>query len=96
MSTTTQGTGDGAHRPPRTTRANRAPSRTDQRILLTLDQVLTELGGPSGPLPRSTWHDWQVKGAGPKVIKLPNGQIRVARDDLNDWLDRLTRDPSAQ
>ncbi|SNQ52037.1 conserved hypothetical protein [Frankia canadensis] len=63
-------------------------------MLLTLDQVLVELGGPEGPLPRSTWQDWQRKGTGPKVIKLPNGQIRVARDDLNAWLDGLTRDPS--
>ncbi|OHV34886.1 hypothetical protein BCD49_23230 [Pseudofrankia sp. EUN1h] len=62
---------------------------------MTLDQVLAELGGPDSPLPRSTWRDWQAKGTGPKVIKLPNGQIRVARDDLNAWLDRLTRDPSA-
>jgi hypothetical protein len=95
MSTTTQGTGDG-RRSPRAARGNQAPSRIDQRILLTLDQVLAELGGPAGPLPRSTWHDWQTKGTGPKVIKLPNGQIRVARDDLNDWLDQLTRDPSAR
>jgi hypothetical protein len=71
-------------------------TRTDQRVLLTLDQVLAELGGPGGPLPRSTWHDWQLKGTGPKVIKLPNGQIRVARDDLNAWLDGLTRDPGAR
>ncbi|OHV30375.1 hypothetical protein BCD49_34320 [Pseudofrankia sp. EUN1h] len=63
-------------------------------MLLTLDQVLVELGGPDGPLPRSTWHDWQAKGTGPKVIKLPNGQIRIGRDDLNAWLDGRTRDPS--
>jgi hypothetical protein len=78
------------------TQATGQQVRTDQRILLTLDQVLAELGGPDGPLPRSTWHDWQAKGTGPKVIKLPNGQIRVAREDLNAWLDGLTRDPSAR
>ncbi|MBL7487905.1 excisionase [Frankia sp. AgB1.9] len=64
--------------------------------MLTLDQVLVELGGPDDPLPRSTWHDWQVKGTGPKVIKLPNGQVRVARDDLNAWLESLTHDPSTR
>jgi hypothetical protein len=74
--------------------AKKQPPRTDQRILLTLDQVLAELGSLAGPLPRSTWHDWQTKGTGPKVIKLPNGQIRIARDDLNAWLDGLTRDPA--
>jgi hypothetical protein len=61
--------------------------------LLTLEQVLRELGGSEGPLPRSSWYDWQRKGTGPKIIKLANGQIRVARDDLNSWLDGLTRDP---
>jgi len=76
-------------------RSDRPPTRNDQRVLLTLDQVLTELGGPGAPLPRSTWRDWQAKGTGPKVIQLPNGQIRVARDDLNAWLDGLTRDPGA-
>ncbi|MDT3446196.1 DNA-binding protein [Pseudofrankia sp. BMG5.37] len=78
------------------TAARKTTARNDQRVLLTLDQVLAELGGPHGPLPRSTWSDWQLKGKGPKVIKLPNGQIRVTRDDLNDWLDSLTRDPAAR
>jgi hypothetical protein len=64
-------------------------------VLLTLDQVLLELGGPDGPLRRSTWHGWQRKGVGPRVIRLPNGQIRVARDDLNAWLEGLSRDPAA-
>jgi len=86
----------GGRRPTRSIQPTKQPTRTDQRILLTLDQVLAELGGPDGPLPRSTWHDWQIKGTGPKVIKLPNGQVRVARDDLNAWLDGLTRDPSAR
>jgi hypothetical protein len=63
--------------------------------LLTLEQVLAKLDGANGPLPRSTWHDWQLKGTGPRVIKLPNGRIRVARDDLNAWLDGLTRDSSS-
>jgi hypothetical protein len=63
---------------------------------LTLDQVLAELGGPDGPLPRSTWHAWQRRGIGPRTIRLSNGQTRVARDDLNSWLDGLTRDPAAE
>ncbi|MBL7633572.1 helix-turn-helix transcriptional regulator [Frankia nepalensis] len=79
----------------RPTQARTPAPRTDQRVLLTLEQVLAELGGPAGPLPRSTWHDWQRKGRGPKVIRLPNGQVRVARDDLNGWLDGLTSDPAA-
>jgi len=90
MSAIRPSAGGGCRQPKKPTQT----ARTDQRILLTLDQVLVELGGPDGPLPRSTWHDWQTKGTGPKVIKLPNGQIRVARDDLNVWLDGRTRDPS--
>ncbi|WP_007513700.1 MULTISPECIES: helix-turn-helix transcriptional regulator [Pseudofrankia] len=94
MSAIRHSVGGGGRRPKQPIQTISQTSRTDQRILLTLDQVLVELGGPDGPLPRSTWHDWQAKGTGPKVIKLPNGQIRIGRDDLNAWLDGRTRDPS--
>lgn len=36
---------------------------------------------------RSTFYDWRAKGRAPRCIKLPNGEIRIRRTDLNDWLD---------
>jgi len=55
--------------------------------LLTLDTVLTELGEPGKPLPRSTFHDWRAKGRAPRCIKLPNGTLRIRRSELARWLD---------
>jgi predicted DNA-binding transcriptional regulator AlpA len=35
---------------------------------------------------RSTFYDWRAKGRAPKCIKLPNGEIRVRRGELDRWL----------
>lgn len=49
--------------------------------LLTLAEVLAELR-----VSRSTFDTWRTLGTAPKCIKLPNGCIRVHRDDLDAWL----------
>ncbi|WP_116245609.1 AlpA family transcriptional regulator [Nocardiopsis sp. FIRDI 009] len=49
--------------------------------LLTLPEVLAEL-----KVPRSTFDDWRKKGLAPRYAKLPNGQLRVRRSDLDNWL----------
>jgi len=83
------------HRPtPRRTKPA-DPTRPHARELIPLAQVLAELGDERGPLARSTFDDWRARGAAPKVIKLPNGQLRVDRADLNVWLDSLTQNPTA-
>jgi predicted DNA-binding transcriptional regulator AlpA len=38
---------------------------------------------------RSTFYEWRTKGVAPKCIKLPNGEIRIRRDELERWLDSL-------
>lgn len=63
--------------PPTTT----APPR---RNFLTVAEVLDELR-----VPASTWNDWRAKKKGPRVRKLPNGELRVDRADLDTWLDSL-------
>jgi hypothetical protein len=50
--------------------------------LLTLDEVLTRLR-----VPRSTWLKWRQTGQAPAAIKLPNGQLRIRRTVLADWLE---------
>jgi predicted DNA-binding transcriptional regulator AlpA len=55
-----------------------APSRQ----LLSVGEVCAEL-----QIASSTFYEWRTKGTGPRCIKLPNGQIRVRRSDLNSWLD---------
>jgi predicted DNA-binding transcriptional regulator AlpA len=52
------------------------------REKLTIPQICSEL-----QIAPSTFYDWRAKGTGPRCIKLPNGQIRVRRTDLDAWLD---------
>ena len=51
--------------------------------MLTVEQVCAELS-----VARSTFYDWRAKHRGPKCIRLPNGQLRIRRRDLTDWLER--------
>ena len=49
--------------------------------LLTLPQVLTELA-----VPRSTFYRWRQLGDAPPAIRLPSGQLRFRRADLDAWI----------
>lgn len=53
--------------------------------LLALPEVLAELGGVS----RRTFYRWREIGKAPTSIKLPNGEIRIWRSDLTNWLNKL-------
>ena len=61
--------------------------RLSQDGLLTVAQVVDELR-----VPRSTYYRWRQLGIGPKSIKLPNGQVRIRRADLDAWLSRHEED----
>ncbi|WP_420076377.1 helix-turn-helix transcriptional regulator [Streptomyces sp. JL3001] len=52
------------------------------RTMLTLAEVCDELS-----VSRSTFYDWRAKRRAPRCIKLPNGDLRVRRTDLDNWLD---------
>jgi excisionase family DNA binding protein len=52
------------------------------RDKLTLTEVCDEL-----KISRSTFYDWRAKGRAPRCIKLPNGDLRIRRSDLDNWLD---------
>ena len=49
--------------------------------LLTVAAVLAELD-----VPRSTFYKWRRVGQAPRCIKLPNGEVRIRRADLDAWL----------
>ncbi|MFJ3637967.1 helix-turn-helix transcriptional regulator [Streptomyces sp. NPDC090112] len=49
--------------------------------MLKLADVLAELG-----MSRAAFYRMRARGQGPRLIKLPNGQLRVRRADLDAWL----------
>ncbi|WP_055566997.1 helix-turn-helix transcriptional regulator [Streptomyces atriruber] len=58
--------------------------RGTARKMLTVPEVCEELN-----VSRSTFYDWRQKGRAPRCIKLPNGDLRVRRNDLDHWLNDL-------
>jgi len=59
--------------------------------LLTVSQVLAVLGDVS----RRTFYRWRETGKAPEAVRLPYGELRIWRSDLNAWLDRLREDRAA-
>ncbi|MEU7178830.1 MULTISPECIES: helix-turn-helix transcriptional regulator [Streptomyces] len=49
--------------------------------MLKLPEVLDEIG-----MSRAAFYRMRAHGHGPCLIKLPNGQIRCRRADLDAWL----------
>ena len=54
------------------------------RAHLTIADICSELG-----VARSTFYDWRAAKKAPRCIKLPNGDIRIRRTDLERWLKSL-------
>ena len=52
--------------------------------LMTVAEVIAELR-----VPRSTWYQWRQVGKAPRAHKLPNGELRIRRSVLNEWLAGL-------
>ncbi|THA73826.1 helix-turn-helix domain-containing protein [Streptomyces sp. A0642] len=48
--------------------------------MLKLPEVLAELG-----MSRAAFYRMRARGLAPKLIKLPNHQVRVRRTDLDAW-----------
>lgn len=48
--------------------------------MLKLPEVLDELG-----MSRAAFYRMRARGLAPKLIKLPNHQVRVRRTDLDAW-----------
>ncbi|QHF97585.1 MULTISPECIES: helix-turn-helix transcriptional regulator [unclassified Streptomyces] len=58
-----------------------------RRSMLKLSDVLAELD-----MSRAAFYRMRARGHAPKLIKLPNGQLRVRRSDLDAWWDRYEAD----
>jgi predicted DNA-binding transcriptional regulator AlpA len=55
--------------------------RSAQNEKLTIPEVCAELR-----ISRSTFYYWRQTRKAPKCIKLPNGEVRVRRADLDAWI----------
>jgi excisionase family DNA binding protein len=53
-----------------------------KRELLTVEEFCREMR-----IARSTFYEWLAKGRAPRCRKLPNGKLRIARHDIDAWLD---------
>jgi excisionase family DNA binding protein len=58
--------------------------KTTAELKLTVDEVVAELR-----VSRSTFYYWRQTGKAPRCIRLPNGEIRVRRADLDEWVKGL-------
>ncbi|MET8023846.1 helix-turn-helix transcriptional regulator [Streptomyces avermitilis] len=50
---------------------------------LELREVLKEI-----KMSRAAFYRMRARGAAPKLIKLPNGQLRCRRSDLDAWWEK--------
>lgn len=69
-----------ASRPETSTRP--PSSRPGSREQITIAELCAEL-----KISRSTFYDWRAKGRAPRCLKLPNGDLRIRRTDLDAWLE---------
>jgi predicted site-specific integrase-resolvase len=56
-------------------------SRETREVLYRLAEVCSEL-----QIKERTFREWRAKGRAPRCIRLPNGQLRVTRTELDRWL----------
>lgn len=57
---------------------------------LKLPEVLAEIGTS-----RAAFYRWRARGLAPKCHKLPNGQLRFKRADLDAWWAQYEEDIAA-
>ena len=51
---------------------------------MTMQEVLDELG-----VARSTWDGWRQAGTVPQGRRLPNGELRYERSEVEAWVESL-------
>lgn len=72
-----------------TNRSIRSVSSTRDE-LLAIPEVIAELG-----VAKATYYRWRQLGKAPRSIRLPNGQVRVRRSELERWLDSHIEEDAA-
>ena len=78
-----QGLGQAISPDPESGRAQGAlpPTVGAMNELMTVQEVCDLL-----KVSRSTFEKWRQRRIGPKAMRLPNGQLRIQRSELDEWL----------
>ena len=63
----------------------------DDDEYMTVPEFLAKLGGVS----RRTFYRWRELGLAPVCHRIPNGELRIHRDDFRDWMENLREDTAA-
>lgn len=58
--------------------------------MLKLPEVLAELN-----MSRASFYRMRARGQAPRIVKLPSGQLRIRRADLDNWLSQQEEQPAA-
>jgi predicted DNA-binding transcriptional regulator AlpA len=74
-------------RRPSTASSDHPHARKPAREQLTIPEVCAEL-----KVSRSTFYYWRQTGKAPRCLVLPNREVRIARHDLESWLDAHIED----
>lgn len=74
---------------PRSGRGPGHPKTPARHPSLKLPEVLVEIG-----MSRSAFYRMRARGKAPRCVRLPNGQIRVRRSDLDTWWSTNCQDLS--
>ncbi|MGR6915461.1 helix-turn-helix transcriptional regulator [[Actinomadura] parvosata] len=53
-------------------------------VWLTVPEIMAQL-----KIHRRTWQSWRTRNRTPKMLRLPNGEFRIHRDDYQAWLGGL-------
>ncbi len=53
-------------------------------VWMTIKELCEELG-----IARSSFDNWRLRGNAPRMTRLPNGEYRIRRADVEAWLDGL-------
>ncbi|MCA1228460.1 AlpA family transcriptional regulator [Saccharopolyspora sp. 6M] len=62
--------------------------RTSERAQMPRREYLTIEGFcREFEISRDTFYKWRAKKTAPACTKLPNGELRIARADLDAWID---------
>jgi integrase/predicted DNA-binding transcriptional regulator AlpA len=77
--------------PGRPAAAPGADPGTPNDPLLTIEEVTAELR-----VSRAAFYRWRRQGAGPPVVRLPDGGVRVRRSALSQWLRRLEEETTTE